>query len=155
MAAVVTEETSDGQVDGHRFPGPQVEGYHDGGAVLLVLHISFSGSWHHPTVDLQAGAGSQAVTGRAGVTVDGEGKAVDTRARNSKDARVRVVATSQVDEDVFVGDELVVAEGAKAAHAVLIGQSDGEGTSAGWTCSSGGKWNVSGCKDVKHIYCMM
>ena len=121
VAAVITEETSDGQVDGHLVSSIQVEGNNNSGAVLLVLHIFFSGSCHQLAVNLQTGAGGQAVTRRTGVTVDGEGEAVDTRAWNSEDSGVHTVAVSQVDENVFVDDELVVTVGAKAVQTVFTG----------------------------------
>lgn len=67
------------------------------GAVLLVLHISVFGSCHHQAVNLQTGAGGQRVARSPGVTVDGEGQAVDTRARNSKDTSLCTVAITQID----------------------------------------------------------
>lgn len=132
VAAVVAEETSNGQVDGHAVTGLQVDGHNNSGAVLLVLHVHLSGSGQHFAVDLQRGAGGQGVTRRAGVTEDGEGEAVDTRAGSGEDAGLGTVAVAQVDEDVFVGYDLVVAVGAYALQAFFIGQSDGEGTAAGW-----------------------
>lgn len=132
MAAVVAEETSNGQVDGHAVASLQVDGHNNSGAVLLVLHVHLPGSGQHFVVDLQRGAGGQGVTRRAGVAEDGEGEAVDTRAGNGEDAGLRTVAIAQVEEDVFVGYDLVVAVGAYALQAAFIGQSDGEGTAAGW-----------------------
>lgn len=132
MAFVVAEETSNGQVDRHLVPGLQVERHDNGGAVLLVLHVLFSGSRHHLAVDHQTGTGSQGVARRTGVAVDGECEAVDAGAGDGEDTGVEIVAVSQVDEDVLVGDELIVAEGAEAVQGVAVGQGDGEGASAGW-----------------------
>lgn len=132
MAVVIAEETSNGQVYRNLVLSLQVDGHNDGGTVLLVLRVLLTWPGHQPAVDLQAGAGSQRVTGRTGVTVDGEGEAVDAGAGNSEDAGLGVVAISEVDEDMRVGDELVVAEGSEAFQTVFIGQSDGEGAAAGW-----------------------
>lgn len=134
VAAVIAEEASNGQVDRHLVPSVQVEGHNNSGTVLLVLHIFFSGSCHQLAVNQQTGAGGQCVTRRTSITVDSEGDAVDTRAWNSEDTGVHTVAITQVDEDMFVDDELVVAEGAKAVQFVLTGQRDREGTAAGWRC---------------------
>lgn len=123
VASVVTEETSDGQVDGYFVPSLQVQGHNNSGAVLLVLHISLSGSCHHPGVHQQTGAGRQGVAGRAGVAVDSQGQAVDTRAGDREDTGVCTVATAQVDEDMLVGDELIITIGAKAFQIGFIGQS--------------------------------
>lgn len=131
MAAVVAQEAADGQVDGHPVAGLQVHRHDDGGAVLLVLHVFVAGSRHHLAVDQQGGAGGQRVPGGAGVAVDGERQVVDAGARRGEYARGGVVAVAQVDEDVLVGDELVVPEGAEALQPVLVGQSDGEGAAAG------------------------
>lgn len=114
VTVVIAEETSNGQVDRHPIPRFQVDGHNDSGTVLLVLHVPLTWSCHHPAINLQCGAGSQRVTGRTGVTVDGEGEAVDASAGNSEDTSRRIVAITKVDEDVPIGDELVVAEGAEA-----------------------------------------
>jgi len=133
VAAVITEETSNGQVDHDFVSSLQVQGYDNSGAVLLVLRIFLTGSCHHLSVNKQAGAGSQAAARRTSVAVDGEGEAVHTRAGNCEDTSVHVVTISQVDEDVFVDNKSVfTTEGAKAGHTVVIGQSDREGTAAGW-----------------------
>lgn len=130
VAAVVAQEAADGQVDGHPVASLQVHCQDDGGAVLLVLHVFVAGSGHHLAVDQQGGAGGQRVPGGAGVAVDGERQVVDAGARRGEDAGGSVIAVAQVDEDVLVGDEHVVAEGAEAFQAVLVGQSDGEGAAA-------------------------
>lgn len=132
VAVVVAEETSNGQVDRHLVASLQVDGHNNSGTVLLVLHIFLTWSSHHLAVNLQTGAGGQCVTRRTSVTVDGEGEAVDTRARSSEDTSPCIVAITKVDEDMCVGDELVVAERAKAFQIVFISQSDREGTAAGW-----------------------
>lgn len=132
VAVVIAEETSNGQVDRHLVPGLQVDSHNDSGTVLLVLHVFLTWSCHHPAINLQTGAGSQRVTGRTSVTVDGEGEAVDTRAGNSEDTSRWIVAITKVDEDVLVEDELVVAKGAEALQTNLTGQSDREGAAAGW-----------------------
>lgn len=98
----------------------------------MVLHVCVTRSRHHLAVDQQAGAGSQRVAGGAGVAVNGERQVVDAGARRGEDAGGGVVAVAQIDEDVLVGDEPVVAEGAEALQAGLVGQSDGEGAAAGW-----------------------
>lgn len=114
MAVVIAEETSNGKIDSHLVPSIQVEGHNNSGAVLLILHIFFSGACHHLVVHLQTSAGSQGVTRRTSVAVDGEGEAVDTRARNSEYTGGLTVATSQVDEDMFVDNEPIITEGAIA-----------------------------------------
>lgn len=121
MAVVITEEASDWQVDRHLVSGLHVDRQNNGGAVLLILHVFLTRARHHLAVNPQAGAGGQRVARRTGVTVDCECQAVDTRAGNGEDARAYIVAVTEVDEDVLVGDELVVAEGAKAFQAVFIG----------------------------------
>lgn len=121
MAAVIAEEASNWQVDGHPVSSLQVDRQNNGGAVLLVLHVFLTRARHHLAINLQAGAGGQRVAGRTGVTVDGERQAVDTRAGNGEDACARIVAVTEVNEDVLVGDELVVAEGAEAFQAAFIG----------------------------------
>lgn len=124
VAFIVAEETSDGQVDGHLVPGVQVDSRHDGGAVFLVLHVLLLRLCYVLAVNLQSGAGGQRVARGTSIAVDGEGQAVDARTGSGEDARLRVVAVTEVHEDVAVGDELVVTEGAKAAQLVLIVESD-------------------------------
>lgn len=121
MAAVIAEEASNWQVDGHPVSGLQVDCQNNGGAVLLVLHVFLTRARHHLAVNLQAGTGGQRVAGRAGVTVDSERQVVDTRAGNGEDACARIIAVTKVNEDVLVGDELVIAEGAEAFQAVFTG----------------------------------
>lgn len=102
----------------------------------MVLRVFLARPGQHPAVDPQAGAGSQRAGGRTGVTVDGEGEAVDTGAGDGEDASPCVVAIAEVDEDVLVGDEPVVEERSEAFQSFLIGQSNGEGAAAG--CGSRG-----------------
>lgn len=137
VAFIIAEETPNGQVDGHLVPSVQVDGRHDGGAVFLILHVLLVQLCHIIAVHLQSGAGGQRVAGGTGVAVDGEGQAVDARAGSGEDACLRAVAVTQVHEDVAVGDELVVAEGAEARQSVLIVESHREGAAAG--CGSGGE----------------
>lgn len=135
MAAVVAQEAANGQVDGHPVAGLQVHRQDDGGAVLLVLHVFVTGSGHHLAVDQQGGAGGQRVPGGAGIAVDSERQVIDAGTRHSKDAGGGVVAVAEVDEDVLVGDEHVVAERPETFQTVLVGQSDREGAAAG--CGGG------------------
>lgn len=114
VAAVVTQEAADWQVDGHLISGLQVHRQDNGGAVLLVLHVLVAGSRYHLAVDQQGGAGGQRVPRRAGVAVDSECQVVDARARRSEDTRGVVVAVAQVDKDMLVDDKHVVPEGAEA-----------------------------------------
>lgn len=141
MAVVVAEETSDGQFDGHPVPGLQVEGHDDGGTVLLVLHVFLAGSHHHLVVDHQTRTRRQGVARGAGVTVDGEGEAVHTRAGDSEDAGVHAVAASEVDESVLVGDDPGVAEGTHAVQTLVVGECDGEGASAVWVWTRNTHWS--------------
>lgn len=131
MAVIPAEETSNGQLDRHLVSSIQVDGQNNSGTVLLVLHIFIFGSCQHNVVNLQTGAGSQGVTGSSSVTVDGEGEAVDTRAGNGEDTGSCIVAITQVDEDMFVDDEHVITEGAKAFEICSGVQTDREGTAAG------------------------
>lgn len=114
MAAVVTQEAADWQVDGHPIAGLQVHRQDNGGAVLLVLHVLVAGSRYHLAVDQQGGARGQRVPRRAGVAVDSERQVVDARARHGENTRGDVVAVTQVDEDVLVSDKPVIPEGAEA-----------------------------------------
>lgn len=131
VAAVVAQEAADGQVDGHPVTGLQVHRQDDGGAVLLVLHVFVAGSGHYLAVDQQGGASGQRVPGGAGVAVNGERQVVDAGAWRGEDAGSCVIAVAQVDKDMLVGDEHVVAEGAEAFQLVLVGQSNREGAAAG------------------------
>lgn len=120
VAFIIAEETSDGQVDGHLVPSVQVHGSNNGGAVFLILHVLLARLCYVLAVDLQSGAGGQRVAGGTGVAVDGEGQAVDARTGSGEGARLRVVAVAEVHEDVAVGDDLVVAEGAEAPQPLLV-----------------------------------
>ncbi len=135
VAVVIAEETSNWQVDSHSVPSVEVDSHNNGGTVLLVLHIFLPGSGHHLAVNLQTSAGGQGVARRTGVTVDGEGKAVDARSRNGEDTCLHVVAIAKIDEDMTVGDHLVVTVGAVALQFVVVGECDREGAAAGWRCS--------------------
>lgn len=74
---------------------------------------------HRFAVNVQVGAGSHAAT-RGTVHVDGDGEAVDARAGNCEHAALQVIAASQVDEDVFVGDQPVIIEGTIAVETFVI-----------------------------------
>lgn len=137
VAFVIAQEASDGQVDGNLVPRRQVDRSHDGGAVLLILHVLLTRLCYVLAVNLQSSAGGQRVAGGTGVAVDSEGQAVDARTGSGEGARLRVVAVAQVHEDVAVGDDLVVAEGAEAPKLVLVVESDREGAAAG--CGGAGR----------------
>lgn len=137
VAFVIAQEASDGQVDGNLVPRRQVDRSHDGGAVLLILHVLLARLCYVLAVNLQSSAGGQRVAGGTGVAVDSEGQAVDARTGSGEGARLRVVAVAQVHEDVAVGDDLVVAEGAEAPKRVLVVESDREGAAAG--CGGAGR----------------
>lgn len=137
VAGVFTEEAACRQVYSHLIPSFQLQGHDYTGTVLLVVLISLAGSAHRLAVDLQVGAGSQGPVERTGVTVDGHGDAVHTRAGNSKDASVRPVAVTQVEQDMFIDDVGVYSERAKALKKDIIEESDREGSAAGWRYKKG------------------
>lgn len=114
VAVIITEETSNGKIDSHLVPSIQVEGHNNSGTVLLILHILFSGASHHQIVHLQTGTSGQGVTRGTSIAVDSEGQTVDTGTRNSEDTGVQIVATSQVDEDMFIDNKPIITEGAIA-----------------------------------------
>lgn len=87
------------------------------------MAILFKECRHHSAVNLQVSAGGQGAT-RNSCTVDSDGEAVDTRAGNSEDTSLQVVAATQVDEDMFVDNELVFSEGAKANQTSVIVKSN-------------------------------
>lgn len=123
VAFIIAEETSSGQVDRHLVPSIQVDSCNNGGTVFLILHVLLARLCYILAVNLQRSAGGQHVAGRTSIAVDGEGQAVDARTGSGEDARLWVVAIPKVHEDVAVGDELVVMEGAKALQFILIVQS--------------------------------
>lgn len=86
VVVVIAEETPSGQVDGHLVTSLQVDGHYDGRAVLLVAPVFVRGPGHLLAVNPQTSAGSQCHPRSPGVTVDGEGEAVDTRLGSSEDA---------------------------------------------------------------------
>lgn len=86
----------------------------NGGTVFLILHVLLAQLCYILSVNLQSSAGGQRVARGTSIAVDGEGQAVDPRTGSGEDPRLRVVAVTEVQEDVAVGDELVVGEGAKA-----------------------------------------
>lgn len=86
VAAVVTEETSRGQGDGHVVASLQVEGHSSRRTVFLVQVVFLAGPSHHLAIDLQPGAGSQFASRSSGVTVDGEGQAVEASVGDGEDA---------------------------------------------------------------------
>lgn len=121
VAFVIADKTSFGQADSHLVPSPQFHGHNNSGTVLKVLAILFEERVHHLAVDLQIGAGGQGGTRGTAITVDGEDETVDTRAGSGEDTGTHIVTVSQVEEDVFVDDDLVSTEGAIAAqHFVIV-----------------------------------
>lgn len=124
VAFIIAEETSDGQVDRHLVPSVQLDSRNNGGTVFLILHVLLARLCYILAVHLQSSAGGQRVARGTSVAVDGEGQAVDARTGSGEDARLRVVAVTKVHEDVAVGDDLVVTEGAKALQFILIVESD-------------------------------
>lgn len=134
MAVVIADDASFGQVDSHLVPSLQFHGGSDGATVFKVLAILFEERRHHIAVNLQIGTGGHVAT-RGTVSVDGDGEAVHARAGNGEDTTLRIVAVSQVDEDMFIDDELVFGEGAKAVQTSVIVKSNREGTAAGWKCT--------------------
>lgn len=120
MAVGITEETSSGQVDSHSVLCLQVEDHNNSGTVLLVVSVSVCGPGHRLAVNLQTGAGCQGVIRSTSVAVDGEGDAVDARVGNSEDAGRCIVSTTQVKEDMFVGDEAVDNEGAETLEILIV-----------------------------------
>lgn len=129
VAVEITDDTSCGQVDWHLVPSLQLHSGNNGAAVFRVLAVSFDESGHCYAIDQQIGAGSRGSAG--GTPVDGDGEAVHTRAGDGEDAILHIVALSQVDEDMLVGDEPVLSEGAKAVQLLVIVKSNREGTAAG------------------------
>lgn len=146
VALVIAEETPDGQVDRHLVARAQVHGHDHGGAVLLILHVLLPQLRHALAVDVQGGAGGQRVAGGAGVAVGGEGQAVGAGSGGGEDARLLAVAAPQVHEDVAVGDQPGVTEGAEALQIVLVVQGHGEGAAAGW---GGGKEGQKGAPSLR------
>lgn len=130
MVAVITDEASFDQVDGHLSPGLQLYGHNVWEAVFKVLAILFVERRHHLVVDQQVSAGGQS-TASGSYPVDGDCEAVHTSAGNGEHTRQRIVAAAQVDEDVLVRDKLVDSEGAIAGKIVAVVQSDWEGAAAG------------------------
>lgn len=130
MVVVITDETSFDQVDSHLICSLQLHGHNFWGTVFKVLAILFEERRHHFAINLQASAGGQGTTST--YPIDGDCEAVDTSAGNSEDTGLRIVAATQVDEDMLVDNELVVRERAKAAYIFVIVKSDWEGTTAGW-----------------------
>ena len=149
VVTVVVEGTSFGQFDSHLVPSLQVTGQNYRGTVLLVSCIYFFGSCNYMAVNLQNGTGVQGVARNPGVTVDGEGEAVDTGARNSEDTGRRIVAITQIDEDVFVTDDFVQYELAKP-KVTGINQSNRDGNAAGWKCK--GELKVRKSKSLSFLY---
>lgn len=68
--------------------------------------------------------------------MDGDGEAVHTGAGGGEDAILHIVALSQVHEDMLVGDEPILSEGAKAVQLLVVVKSNRESTAAGWKCTT-------------------
>lgn len=115
VVAVVTDITSTGQADRHLVPSVKAHGHHSRAAVFIVPAVFLSEGGHRLAVDLQVATGSQVLI-RRNKAVDCDCEAVDTRAWSGEDARLQVVVVSQVQEDMSVEDQFVVAEGAEAAQ---------------------------------------
>lgn len=130
MAVVITEEAAFGQADSHLLLNHQLEGHNNSGTVLLVVSISIFGSSHYLAVNLQAGAGGQFGTRSTSVTVDSDSKDVHTREGNSEDTGLHIVVSTQVKEDLFVGDEFVEIERAVALGTTITEQTNRESSAA-------------------------
>lgn len=131
VTPVVAQETPGRQEDVHVVAGLQVESHSHGGAVLLVLEVHLLGSGHQLAVDPQPGAGGQVVPRDAGVAVNGEGQAVDAGAGNHEGTVQRVVAASQVEEDVPVRKQRVGLLWAETLEGHVVEQGHREGHAVG------------------------
>lgn len=135
VAVVIAHGTSFGQVDSHLVPGLQFHGHGNGAAVFKVLAAVFEELRHHFAVNLQIGTGGQ-VAPRGPNGVDGDGEAVHAGAGSGEDTALHIVAVSQVAEDMFVDDERVFSEGARAGQTFFaIVKGNREGTAVGWECT--------------------
>lgn len=132
VAVVITEEAALIQAHRHLVPGLQVEGHHRGAAVLLILLVFLAVPSDLQAVHLQTSTGRQFGVGGTGIAVDGERQTVDPRARNGEDPGALVVAVTVVDEGVFVGHNLMGAEGAEAFQTLLRVKRDRHGDVVGW-----------------------
>lgn len=126
MGGVVADVAPFQQADRHLVAGLQVPGDHNGAAVLAVQSVLLNEGSHGHAVHLQLGAGGLGQVKRR-QAVDGGRQAVDTRAGSGEDAGLSVVAVSQVEEDVLVGDPSVFSHGAEAGQSFLVVQGDREG----------------------------
>lgn len=107
VPVVVADETVLGQADIHLVPSCQFHGHNNGATVFTVTAIVLDKLSHHLVVYLQIGADEQGFHTKLIISVDGDSKAVDTRAGSGEDTGLLIVVVSQVDEAMFVGDDAV------------------------------------------------
>lgn len=129
---IITEETANTQTDRHLVPSIHVDGHHSRGTILLILLVFLTSFSDHQAINLQTSTGSQFGIGGTSIAVDSERQTVDPRARNSKHPGALVVAITKVDEDMFVGNNFVGAEGAEASETLIGVKSDRHSDVAGW-----------------------
>lgn len=114
MLVVIADETVFGQADRHLVPSLQFHGHNSSSAVFEVLAPVLVEISHNLAVNLQNSADEQGAISKTIDRVDGESKAVDTGAGSGEDPGLHIVAASQVDELMFVDDQAVSTEWAKA-----------------------------------------
>lgn len=132
VAVVVTQEAAFGQADRHFVSSRQLQRHDNGGAVLLVVRVEVFGCCHCFAIDLQTGAYRQRETGRAGVTVGGDGQAVDAREGDGEESGFRAVGRAKVKEDIFVDDDAVGGKRPETSEIISSVQSSSEGGAFSW-----------------------